>query len=123
MEPAVADHKDEWVKLLSQGVPKVGDGSLTAIDVLEGVGMMMVADIQEEIISVNSPALSPITVLLRKWKKEGRVITGATVGEAAAAIAAGVDPGSDDKPLNATGLLLASVRNAVTATDAEFTAS
>ncbi len=123
MEPTIADDKEGWVKLLGQGAAKVGDGSLTAVDVLEAVGLMMVGDIQEEIAGIQSPALSPITVLLRKWKKEGRTITGSTVGEAAAAIAAGVDPGSDDKPLNATGLLISSVRNAVTATDGEFTAS
>jgi len=113
IEPTIAEHKQAWVKLMGQGAKKVGDGSLTAFDVLDGVGRMAVADLQEEIASITEPELSPITVLLRKWRKEGRTITGKTVGEAAAAIADGVDPGSDNKPLNASGLLIASVRNAV----------
>ena len=75
---------------------------------------------QQAIAEVYAPPLSPITVLLRKWKKDGRTITGKTVGEAAAAIKAGEDPGGDDKPLNATGLLIASMHNAVNATGAEF---
>ena len=118
--PTIADKKSEWVGVLKQMVPKVINGNATAFDVLDAVGRVAVADIQVAIAGVNSPALSPITVLLRKWKKDGRKITGATVGEAAAAIAAGVDPGSDDKPLNASGLLIASVRNAVNKPGAEF---
>lgn len=120
MEPTVKDHQAEWVKLLAAGVKKVGDGGLTAFDVLDGVGRMAVADIQEEIAHISEPALSQVTVLLRKWRKEGRTITGKTVGEAAAAIAAGVDPGSDNKPLNDSGLMIASVRNAVNKDGGEF---
>jgi hypothetical protein len=122
IEPTIAAHKGEWTKLMGDGAKRVGDGTLTAFDVLDGVGRMAVADIQEEIGTITEPELSPITVLLRKWQKEGRKITGKTVGEAAAAIRAGVDPGSDDKPLNATGLLITSVRNAVNKQNAEFEA-
>ncbi|MFK2876894.1 hypothetical protein [Rhodanobacter hydrolyticus] len=122
IEPAISDHKQDWVRLMGHGARKVGEGSLSAFDVLDGVGRMAVGDIQEEIASITSPELSPITVLLRKWMKEGRTITGKTVGEAAQAIEDGVDPGTDDKPLNATGFLIASVRNAVNKADAEFEA-
>lgn len=118
--PTIAEKKAEWVGVMKQMVPKVGDGSASAFDVLDTVGRVAVADIQTTIAGVNAPALSPITVLLRKWKKDGRTITGKTVGEAAAAIAAGVDPGDDDKPLNATGLLIASIHNAVNRPGAEF---
>lgn len=118
--PTIAEKKAEWVAVMKQMVPKVGAGSATAFDVLDTVGRVAVADIQVAIAGVNSPSLSPITVLLRKWKKDGRTITGKTVGEAAAAIAAGVDPGGDNKPLNATGLLIASVHNAVNKPGAEF---
>ena len=123
IEPTVASKKEGWVRLMGDGARKVGEGNLSAFDVLDGVGRMAVADIQETIGTLTEPELSPITVLLRKWMKEGRTITGATVGEAAAAIKAGVDPGSDNKPLNATGFLIASVHNAVNKTDAAFEAS
>ena len=121
-KPAIAHHSDEWAGVMKGLVPKVGSGQSEAFDVLDAVGRVAVADIQQEIANVNSPALSPITVMLRKWRKDGMTITGKTVGEAAAAVAAGDDPGSDDKPLNDTGLLLASIRNAVNTKGGEFKA-
>lgn len=123
--PAIKQNSDEWAKTLARMVPAVGEGQATADDVLQAVGMQASADIQSQIAQVTSPALSPITVLLRKWRKDGRKITGKTVGEAAAEIAkgdAGEDPGGDNKPLNDSGLLIASVRNAVASPGSEFKA-
>ena len=121
-KPAIAQHSDEWSSIMKGMVPKVGSGAATAEDVLDAVGITAVADIQSEIASVDSPALSPITVMLRKWRKNGQTITGKTVGEAAAAVADGEDPGGDDKPLNDSGLLIASIRNAVNTPGGEFKA-
>ncbi len=121
-KPAIAQHSDEWSAIMRGMVPKVGAGEITADEVLDAVGITAVADIQQAIADVDSPTLSPITVMLRKWRKDGRTITGKTVGEAAAAVDKGEDPGGDDKPLNDTGLLIASVRNAVGAPGAEFKA-
>jgi len=123
IKPAVAQHSEEWSGILKGLVPRVGAGQASAFDALDAVGRAAVADIQQEISALDSPALSPVTVLLRKWRKGGMKITGKTVGEAAAAIKAGEDPGGDDKPLNDTGLLLASVRNAVNKPGSEFSAS
>lgn len=123
MRPTVKAKKKEWSKIIAQGVPRVVLGKMSAFDVLDLVGIKASADIQTTIAGVYSPPLSPITVLLRKWKKEGRKITGRTVGEASRAIGNGVDPGSDNKPLNASGLMVASVRNAVAKTGSDFTGS
>lgn len=123
MEPTVERSKEKWTKLLSKGVGQVARGDSTAFDVLDLAGAVAAVDVQETITDIHEPELSAVTVLLRKWRKEGRTITGKTVGESAAAIAAGVDPGTDNKPLNATGYLLASVRHGVSKTDEEdFTA-
>jgi hypothetical protein len=111
--PTTEEKKDEWVDVIKNLAPQVGEGRLTGFDVLDTVGKVAAIDIQTTIAGIYTPALSPITVLLRKWRKSGKVITGATVGAAAAAIAAGVDPGGDDKPLNSTGYMVASIRNAV----------
>lgn len=111
--PAIADHKAEWVQNFAALAQKVIRGEISGDDAFDAVGIQAAIDIQAEIAKVNSPELSLITVLLRKWKKEGREITGATVGEAARAIAAGEDPGGDNKPLNASGKMLASVTHAV----------
>ena len=123
MEPTMAREKDKWTKVIARGVQKVARGESTPFDTLDLVGNVAALDIQETIADITEPELSPITVLLRKWKKEGRVITGRTVGQAARAISDGVDPGNDNKPLNATGYLQASVRYGVSKSDdEEFTA-
>lgn len=121
MRPTVKAKKSEWTKIIAKKIPQVVIGKLSAFDVLDLVGIKAASDIQSTIAAIDSPALSPITVLLRKWKKEGRKISGRTVGEAARAIDNGVDPGSDNKPLNATGLMIASVQNAVNKTGSDFT--
>lgn len=120
IRPTVQQHSGEWASFLRNMVPKVAAGQLSAFDVLDGVGRIAVADMQAQLASVYSPPLSPITVMLRKWRKEGRTITGKTVGEAAAAIAEGKDPGNDNKPLNDSGLLMQSFRNAVNKEGGEF---
>lgn len=121
MRPTVKAHKNQWTKIIASRIPQVVIGKLTAFDVLDLVGIKAVADIQSSIAAVDSPTLSPVTVLLRKWKKEGRKISRRTVGEAARAIDNGVDPGSDNKPLNASGLMIASVQNAVNKAGSDFT--
>lgn len=110
---AISEHKEEWSQTLAGLARKAIRGEIDGNDAFDGVGILMATDIQAQIAKTDSPALSPITVLLRKWRKEGRVITGATVGEAARAIAAGVDPGGDNKPLNDSGLMISSVTHAV----------
>lgn len=115
IKPTIENRKTEWVKLLASGVKAVAEGRATADDVLEGVGLQAAGDMRKSIAEINSPPLSPTTILLRKWRREGRTITGKTVGEAAAAVAA--DPsliaGENAKPLNDTGLLVATLTNAV----------
>ncbi len=122
IRPTVRAKQEYWVRVLKSMIPNVTSGGLTGFDVLDAVGRAAVADIQTAIAAVYEPELSPVTVLLRKWRKEGRRITGKTVGEAAAAIDAGEDPGSDNKPLNDTGYLIASIRNAVNRRPEEFKA-
>lgn len=120
IQPTVKAKSQDWVDLMKAMVPKVGDGGMSAYDVLDAVGRVAVGDIQETISRIESPALSPITVLLRKWRKAGKQVTGRTVGEAARAIDEGVDPGDDDKPLNDTGLMFASVLNGVNKPGGDF---
>lgn len=120
MMPTVKAQKREWAKIIESRIPKVVEGKMTAFDVLDLAGMKAAADIQETIANIYDPALSPVTVLLRKWRKSGRKITGKTVGEASREIAAGVDPGSDNKPLNDSGLMIASVQNAVAKAGSDF---
>lgn len=69
------------------------------------MGEDMAGELQESIKQMNSPALSEVTLMLRKMKSEDQtlVVTGATVGEAARRVASGEAIGSvNRKPLNET---------------------
>lgn len=118
--PTAKKERAKWSKIIATGIKKVIKGNATVFDVLNVVGIQAEADMQTMVASISSPALSPITVLLRKWRKNGRTITGKTVGQAARAINNGEDPGSDNKPLNDTGYMIASINHAVNKTGSEF---
>jgi hypothetical protein len=120
LKPTIEANKARWAQVSRKLVKQVATGDLDAFDALDGIGRVAALDLQAEIASINEPALSPITVLLRKWRKQGRTITGKTVGEAATAIDGGTDPGTDNKPLNDTGYLIASVTHGVGNDDGKF---
>lgn len=115
MRPAVQQHKDEWTELMADGVRAVLAGRADADQVLEAVGAQVAGDIQDQIVNGGHRPLSPTTLVLRKWAREGRTITGKTVGEAAAAYEA--DPsiiqGVPDDPLQDTGLMVATLTSTV----------
>lgn len=120
LKPTVEANKDRWGKIGEKLVRDVANGNLDAVDALDTIGRVAAMDLQVTIAQISEPELSPVTVLLRKWRKAGRTITGRTVGEAAQAIADGVDPGNDNKPLNDTGYLIASVTHGVGGNDGNF---
>lgn len=92
MQPTVRQKKDEWVKIVSKYLPQVVLGKKTAFDVLDLVGRVAAADIKTTISSIYSPPNAPATI-----KRKG-----------------------SSKPLIDTGLMLASVQNAVNKADSEF---
>jgi hypothetical protein len=61
------------------------------VDALMKMGEGISGQLRDAIISLNGPALSPITLMLRKMRIDDPhlVVTGATVGEAARRVAAG----------------------------------
>ncbi|MDE2470685.1 MAG: hypothetical protein KGL35_18560, partial [Bradyrhizobium sp.] len=115
MRPAIEQHKAEWVQAMGKAVAASTAGAISADDALDRIGDKVASDIQATLENGSYAPLSPTTVLLRKWRREGRTITGRTVGEAAAAVAA--DPslieGVNADPLRDTGLLIASVSHDV----------
>jgi len=93
MQPTVQEKKDTWVTIIEKSLPKVALGKMSAFDVLDLVGISAAADIQTKISSIYTPPNAPATIRAK--------------GSA--------------KPLIDTGLMLASVQNAVNKTGAEFT--
>lgn len=77
------------------------------------MGVYIAGGIRQAIVDMNSPPLSPITLMLRKMKDDDAslTVTGATVGEAARRVAAGEQgaSGTRAKPLVDSGHMLASV--------------
>ncbi|WP_321905129.1 hypothetical protein [Paraburkholderia tropica] len=112
MSTTVAERQKQWKSSLARGIAAAAAGTVDANDVMDQVGGLMAADIQKKISEINSPALSPITVMLRgmRGKDASLVVTGSTVGEAAARVANGDDNyGASTKPLVDSGLLLKSI--------------
>lgn len=118
MRATIAEHKQEWIALMAQGASAAARGDMTADEVLDGVGQQVAGDLKKEVARVRTPALSPITLMLRKMKDEHKGdadwhVTGKTVAEAAARVAAG-EPGSErTTPLNDSGLLISSIMHLV----------
>lgn len=105
----IAAHSSEWGDALAKQLKIADYNAETALQVL---GIQMQGELKESMTDLDSPALSPVTLMLRKMQRapENRVITGKVVGEAAARVAAGESTaGVDDKPLIWTGELQAAV--------------
>jgi hypothetical protein len=101
----------------SPGWPAAIAANLQATDndvpeTLTRMGMGIAGQLQESIINTYAPPLSPVTVMLRGMKShdQGLVVTGKTVGEARARVAAGLtNYGASTKPLIEHGNLLNAV--------------
>jgi len=119
IRPTIINQKAVWFQYASRLFKTYLKGGNTIQDIFEVVGERAAGDIRKAITQVSAPPLSPITILLRKWRKQGAKsgrpirITRRTVGWAAAEFNKGaVDiSGVSTKPLNDTGYLLATLTN------------
>lgn len=115
MRPAVAQNQEQWKKLAGQGAAAVIAGKATATEVMEKLTLTAQNEISKNIATLLSPPLSPITIAARKYRKEGKSVTGATIGEIARKLKAGdLDiSGVSTKPLEDTGLMSATLTSVV----------
>ncbi len=105
----IRDKSGEW--------PEAIGGLLTsnnydATRALEMAGAAIAGQLRESIIKTNSPALSPITLMLRKMRSDNPdlIVSGKTVGEAARRVAAGESSaGVSTKVLVDSGFMLDSI--------------
>jgi hypothetical protein len=92
MRPSVANHKTEWGELAAEQVEDYLDGSSDLRTVLTNIGLQMEGDTLEQLLKQDDKKpLSKITLLLRRWRDEGRVIDKSVVEEARRALAADPD--------------------------------
>lgn len=102
--PVVAEKNKAWGDIIAA---RLKSEDYDVQQVLGQVGEVIKADIQVSITEVFSPPLSPVTLMLRKMRSAGAVITGRTVGEAARRVAAGEAIGAvNTKPLIDSAFLL-----------------
>lgn len=102
-------HKTEWGPATGR-LLKLHD--YDAQRVLALMGEVIAGQLRQSIVDLQSPPLGPVTLMLRwmKWKNPNLVITGKTVGEAAARVKAGKSSaGVSTKPLVWTGTMLNSI--------------
>jgi hypothetical protein len=109
MRPTVAKHSAEWGNEIAQQLPR---NDYSAEIVLGSLGEIVRREIQQSIVEIDTPALSPVTLMLRKmFGNHPEEIRGRDVGAAARKVAEGKEgaTGTQAKPLVWTGVMLKSV--------------
>jgi len=101
MRPTATDKKPEWQDKSVVLVKRVVAGQMTAFNAMDTLGQIAADDIAVTIAGITSPPLSPITLGARKYKQQGKKVTGATIGEIAGKLKAGTldVSGVSTKPL------------------------
>jgi hypothetical protein len=111
----VRDNKGDWPESLAEALAVQDYDASRALDTM---GQMIGEQLQDSVRETYTPALSPVTVMLRGMRSVGGPnfrVTGATVGEAAQRVADGkTNYGASTKPLIDTPA--ANLLNAVTHT-------
>lgn len=110
LNPTAEEKREEWAETISKGAQAVIKGNFTAEQVMTVTAQQAAADIRVAISEVREPELSPVTLLLRKWRKEGREINGTAFYEAVQAVKNGARAeGVSTQPLNDTGYMIATL--------------
>ena len=111
--PMIEKHKGEWGDQLAAQLKRTDYDAAASLDLL---GYVIDGELAQSMTDVTSPALSPITLMLRKMIGEDPtlVVTGKTVAEAAARVAAGESAdGVSTKPLIFRGDLQGAIAHEV----------
>lgn len=113
--PVMSREKKNWTMIGEKGFKQVAKGQMDIKSVFQMLGELAAGEIRKEISTIQSPPLSQTTLLLRKWKQQGKKITGKTVGEASKQVAQGIDiSGVSTKPLVFDGILNDSIMSVTT---------
>lgn len=116
MQTTADAREQEWAILMGQLSKRILTGKMTTHDALTALGLQVVGDIQHTIASISrAGGLSLITLVARAYRRDGKVVTGSTIGEIAAMVKN--DPakaqqeaaGIADSPLNDTGYMRATI--------------
>jgi hypothetical protein len=111
MRPAIIKNQNKWQETINKVSARVVEGKISALDAMNIITEQAASDVVEQIKSVDSPPLSPITIGVRKYKQLGKEVTGRTIGEIATKLKEGKLnlSGVSTKPLNDTGHMIATL--------------
>ena len=113
------EKKEVWASLFGRAAKAIIDGTASPEDALDSIGLQVAGQVRTKITQIQEPALSPVTLHLRKLKQQGGEdfkVTGAMVNDAKrkAAKGEGLDTsGISTKPLVEDGTLLDSITHRV----------
>lgn len=111
MRPTIAEQQKKWAETAAIAARRILAGKATGAQMMDLIGAQAEGDVAKTIESITEPSLSPITLGARKYRHEGKKVTGATIGEIAARLKAGTldISGVPTKPLDDTHLLLSTL--------------
>ena len=121
MRPTIEDKRQDWVDTLTVAMTRVVNDQATTTQALDILGLRLAGQIRLKISQIHEPPLSPVTLALRKQKRQGTVITRSLVRATAAAVRRGdTGPGElgdssgiNPKPLVFDGILLGTLTHVV----------
>lgn len=112
MRPTIAEKTAEWKEKAAKIAKHVLSGIITAFAGMDTLGAVIEGDVRKKIESIDAPPLSPITLMARKYREDGKKVTGKTIGEIAKLISEGNGVFSTQtKPLIETKTLIHSLRH------------
>ena len=117
MRTTIEEKRGEIKSLFDRAAKAIISGDTDPETALNVIGGVVAGQIKTTISDISEPALSPVTLHLRKLKKQGIKITGAMVTDAKRKVASGEDldiSGVSIKPLVEDAILLNSISHAVT---------
>ncbi|WVH05509.1 hypothetical protein KKJFFJLC_00007 [Vibrio phage vB_VpaS_PGB] len=114
--PTIEDRSKSWSELVAEGTKAMLEGKATYDQVMNGLGLQVVGDVQKTITTESYPELSPITLALRNLRDNGYQVGGKLIGAVAGAIADGEtgpgqlgQPSANTTPLNDKGIMIATM--------------
>lgn len=115
MRSTAIEEKINWSEIIKKGAKLIVNGKLNPRAFMEMLTLKAQGDVSKKISSIYSPPLSPITIAARKYRKEGKKVTGKTIGEIAKKLKNGdIDlSGVSTKPLEDSGLMSATLTSTV----------
>jgi hypothetical protein len=110
-----AEQDGKWKETANTVSSMILEGKITPQQGMEILCLKAEGDVAAKIASITSPPLSPITLGARKYRQQGKTVTGATIGEIARKLKDGTldISGVSDKPLVDSSLMINTLTSTV----------